>query len=178
LTATPQPDTAEQVADVLVAERQARPEGDLSAFIAAALWAAAWELSTVAHCQAVTDDGNARLEPVPISDFLVGAGFARLISMRPESREAIVLTTWAKNGNLVPPGPADTCDRIAELAKILASPARANEPVGGDQLLSDACRTAAGRLGGPKTLMAGVAWFPEGLARMLLDAGGKGEGSG
>jgi hypothetical protein len=176
LAATPHPDTHEdpagEIAAIIVAERHTHPDGDLSALISAALWHAAWHLSTAAQITAHTpDDGSLRLEPIKASSFRVGVGAARLIAGQPASRNSDLLLEWAENGSYMRIGP-ECHGRVAELAGTLASLARSREPLDGGQLLTEALKAAASRLGGPDALAAGAAWFPQGLARLTQPDGG------
>lgn len=175
MAATPHPDTHEdpagEIAAIIVAERHTHPDGDLSAIIAAALWHAAWHLSTVAQAVAHTDDGSLRVEPIKVSSFRVGTGAARLIAGWPASRNSDLLLEWAETGSYMRVGP-ECHDRVAELASYLASLARSRGPLDGGQLLAEALKAAAGRLGGPDALAAGAAWFPQGLTRFTQPDGG------
>jgi hypothetical protein len=168
-TATSPPDEADRIAAVLVAERRAHRDGDLSAFIAAALWAAAWGLSAVVKYRSVPDrDGKARMEPLPISDFQIGTGAARLIRRQPGSWQADILLTWSESGKLVSARtmPHDTRDRLTDLTKLLTGLGHEVDPVDGGHALSQALGKAADQLGGLHLLTSGATWFPTGIEKM------------
>lgn len=171
----------ERLTAVIVAERRARPDADLSAFIAAALWDAARQLSgTAGHRLTFDNHGEPHIEPYPVSEFEVGTGAARYVRGRPGSWEAALVLEWTRAGREVPRGEmtGDAGERLASLTKLFTEMGYRYMPVDGGELLSSVLGEAADQLGGLPTLLAGAEWVYEPLERLAHQYAGDGLAAG